>query len=136
MSTAKKNGLRFQRKAEKWIKRSYGDAAHIGEWIEYVDASGQRWCQPDAWVVGQRRLAVFEVKVNHSELAWWQLTKLYAPLLSQLYGMPVVPIELVRSYDPLGGFTPEQLCFSEEELMEAIVRHDASFRPIVFQWRV
>ena len=116
--------------------RHYGSSAHVGEWICYEDASGRRWCQPDAWVVGASKVAVFEVKLRHAELAWFQLVKLYAPLLHQLYEMPVVPIEVVHSYDPHEWFAGEAgVVFSPGDLKEAIVMHSEPERVVVFQWR-
>jgi hypothetical protein len=132
---AKKSGLRYQKKIEGWLQRHYGGAAHIGEWLRYEDASGRRWCQPDAWVVGTGKVAVFEVKLRHAELAWWQLTQLYAPLLHQLYGMPVVPVEIVHSYDPHEWFVGEAgVVFTPGDLRTAIMSGESE-KVVVFQWR-
>ena len=131
---AKSSGLRYQRKVEKWLKSHYGEhSLFIGQWLEYRDASGRRYAQPDAWVIGRTKVALFEIKVGHSELAWWQLKKLYLPLLAQLYELPVVPVEIVKSYDPLAFFPgPHSVVFTPDELKRELVQHrDESV--VVFQ---
>lgn len=95
-----------------------------GPWIEFVDSGKTRWCQPDALLVDpwDGRVIVVEVKYQHTERAWWQLRRLYGPLVKWLFpGHTVCLVELCRWYDPQTYF-PESI-----HLLPEISAADPSF---------
>jgi len=143
-SEARKSGLRYQAKAEAWVKGYFDQSeVHIGQWLQYEDASGMHWCQPDAWVVWKNPLrpeksavVVFEFKARHTPEAWYQL-KLYGPLLGELYGLPVVLVEMTKSYDPFEVW-PEKgfkLALDVAEFMGVLTSVGVPEAMVVFQWR-
>ena len=75
----------------------------LGQWIEFIDRSGKRWCQVDAlWVdIESRRCLVCEVKYQHTSDAWWQLKHLYVPVLQRVMpGYTFGMLEIVHWFDP------------------------------------
>ena len=78
-----------------------------GPWIEFIDRSGKRWCQPDAFLLSVKNnyCFIYEVKYQHTADAWWQLTQLYAPVLAVLYPwMQFGLVEICHWHDPLVKF--------------------------------
>jgi hypothetical protein len=73
-------------------------------WVEFQDASGRRWCQPDALLVDklQRAVIIAEVKYQHTQDAWWQLVHLYRPVVAVLFPQynPIAMLEIVHWHDP------------------------------------
>jgi hypothetical protein len=57
---------------------------------------------PDGILKINNTLVIIEVKLTHTERAWWQLRRLYLPLLAQLVvpGTNISTVEICRSYDP------------------------------------
>lgn len=80
----------------------------LGPWIEFQDASGKRWCQPDALLLHQssQTLIIAEIKYQHCAEAWWQLTQLYDPVCKVLF--PEIRrfglLEIVSWHDPSTQF--------------------------------
>lgn len=105
----------------------------FGPYIHFLDDQKARTCQPDAVVFFEKDIFVFEVKYTHCPEAWWQLEKLYAPLLRLLHhSRPVSCVEICRSYDPATPFP------CPTTLIEDIVSWTSQARPDfgVLQWRV
>jgi hypothetical protein len=75
----------------------------LGQWIEFQDRSGKRWCQVDAlWIDNSsRRCLVCEIKYQHTPDAWWQLKHLYVPVLQRVMpGYILGMLEIVHWFDP------------------------------------
>lgn len=108
-----------------------------GPWIEFRDASGFRICQPDFVVVCPLYVVIFEIKIRHTEVAWWQLRRLYAPVCERLWGRPAACVEFTQSFDP-STFFPESesmiVTFSIEDMLERIP-HIVDGRVLVNQWK-
>lgn len=76
-------------------------------------------------------LVVIEVKLSHTERAWWQLNRLYAPLLRQLV-IPSVSlrcVEICRHYDPDAQFpSPSRLVDSLHRIPDGVTG--------ILQWKL
>lgn len=117
-------GLRYEREVKEYLSDlTLGDAAVellLGPWIEFADETGKRWCQPDAVLLHRDRSlgVIVEVKYQHCEEAWWQLTQLYDPVCQALF--PAVKrfglIEVVHWYDPSTRF-PREHSFTDSPLI-------------------
>jgi hypothetical protein len=59
------------------------------QWIEYSDANGPGYCEPEAWIELKDRVILFECKLTGGVAGRMQLEGLYAPLLEALLGKPV-----------------------------------------------
>lgn len=132
---AQKAGLAYQRKVEAFL----GDCAAAGNvrgvvcapWFHFVDDGGQRrYCQPDILLdLPNFAQAVCEIKLRWTSDAWWQVRKLYLPVLRSVYPhRELFPLVICRSYDPAIRI-PEEV---------ALVDHPAECRSDafnVFVWR-
>lgn len=56
-----------------------------GKWIEFEDAHGTGFAQPDFFLLGQRSLLLVECKLTQTETAEVQLLHLYSPLLAHIF---------------------------------------------------
>lgn len=111
---AQRAGLRYERKAHQHFEGQYPLLYVAGPWLHFSSSiGGERWCQPDAWLVDVRRgvITVLEYKLRHTSDAWWQLRKLYEPVTRALFGSrqwEIGVMEIVQSFDPSTSF-PEQV---------------------------
>ena len=102
---AKAAGLRYQHKIEGWADRGGLGAGRVlvGPWFQYSDfASDRNFCQPDLLVDrGDGEGIICEIKLGWTADAWWQLAKLYAPVVRAAWGWrsPVL-LCVCRSFDP------------------------------------
>lgn len=82
-------------------------------WIRFQENEDTRvrWCQPDALAFDPwaGRIIIIEVKYQHTSDAWWQLRRLYAPVVKALFpGYDIHLAEVCKWYDPAIAF-PEQV---------------------------
>lgn len=105
-SGAQKAGLAYESKAKEWLE---GQCPHVvlGQWFYYVTRRERHYCQPDAIIFDgpiterPRCITIVEMKIRWTELAWWQLTKLYAPVVEHFYQPQELRLLcLTRSFDP------------------------------------
>lgn len=110
---ARANGIRYERKALDKLAILKPSGQWIpSPWIEFTDAHGRRWCQPDAVFMGDTNI-VFEIKYKHCADAWFQLWRLYIPVLEHLYGKSFCGVEVVKWLDPAVQF-PERYIMLKE----------------------
>lgn len=82
----------------------YGDMYIPGPWLQFYDPA-QRICQPDGLLfdVENGVIILIEIKLRHCTEAYWQLKKLYLPVLRDMFPYTLWDIrciEIVRWYDP------------------------------------
>lgn len=104
-SGAQKAGLAYQKRVGAWLTASVGASSVLaGSWYSYTDCSNRRgYCQPDFILSHEfETLVVVEAKLRWTADAWWQLTKLYLPVLRSVHrGLPsLLRLTVCRSYDP------------------------------------
>lgn len=100
---AQKAGLRYERKVLDVLSSVYGRDFLPSPSILYEDSGGLHRAIPDGLLIlpHLRRVIIVEVKLAHTERAWWQLFRLYSPLIVALYpGYTTRAVEICRSYDP------------------------------------
>lgn len=102
-SAAQKAGLRYEEKAQAFLRSKFPDV-RLSTMLHFCDDSGPRRCVPDAFLSLPDRTIAFEIKSQHMPESWWQLRKLYAPVLEALYSKPVLCVEMTKSYDPAVPF--------------------------------
>src|SRR5262245_5289747 len=140
ISLARRAGLRYQRHATRCVVEICPTPewlCHADQWVEYGTGRGTTsWCQPDVWAIGPRSVVLFEMKAHHTGEACAQL-ELYARVLSYVYCLPVVRVEMTKSFDPSvvwPGPKP-RLVLAEEEFLELVSEAGERSEPLVFQWR-
>jgi hypothetical protein len=132
-TAAQKAGIRYEAKAQVHLAAllpHYRVAPHIF----FEDDDGWRYVVPDGLLIQPRATFVFEIKVRHMADSWWQLRKLYVPVLEALDPrVPVVPIEVCQSYDPAIEY-PEAVQMIED--LETVVKATEWPKVIhVWTWR-
>lgn len=135
---AQKAGLRYETRALAHLFTQFGPDIHIQPHIHFRDESGYRTCLPDAVYVTcgsrsvDRRLFVFEIKVQHCPEAWWQLEHLYKPVLASKFPQhEILSVEVCKTYDCSTPFPTKVRLISDLELY---IRNP--FREFgVYQWR-
>jgi len=106
-------GIRYERKAQLYLAQRYGGSYMPSPWLCFSTLGDVRWCQPDGLLVYPklRRVVVVEIKYSHTARAWWQVRKLYIPVLEKLFpGYDFRAVELVKWFDPDVTF-PEATAF-------------------------
>lgn len=117
-TAARKAGLRYEEKVQTYLSSTFPGSYKPSPQISFKDMGGWRTCVPDGILVGQgiEPIFVFEVKSQHMPEAWWQLRRLYEPVLRVMYRTrPIVCVEVVRSFDPSMPF-PERFTRVEKLL--------------------
>lgn len=101
-TAAQKMGLAFESKVHDVLEAIYDVDYRRSPAVLYEDRSGLHRIIPDGILKINDRLVIVEVKLRHCERAWWQLERVYKPILRTLAlpGTPVQCVEIVRSYDP------------------------------------
>ena len=128
---AQRAGINYERKIHDILSAIYGARYRISPSILFQDRSGLRRAIPDGILEIERTLVIIEVKLTHTEKAWWQLEGLYKPLVTALSGSgtSIRTCEITRSYDPVVQFpAPHILVESLHRLPESCVG--------VLQWKI
>lgn len=110
-SGAQKAGLAFQKRVTQWaFEGKYHGAISISPWFCFIDGSGSRhYCQPDLLFSDETTIVVCEVKLRWTADAWWQLRKLYLPVLAKVFPkQTLIPLCICKSFDP-SVIVPEKI---------------------------
>ncbi|KKM17739.1 hypothetical protein LCGC14_1672780, partial [marine sediment metagenome] len=95
----------------------------LGQWILFCDINGVGWAQPDAYVLMEDKIILFEAKLTQSDSAVPQLLSLYLPLLRQIYNLPILCAQVCHNL----RYVPKKLVESPQEIL-------ANPGPGVFVW--
>ena len=134
-SLAQKAGLRYEAKVHAELLEQFGDRYVQAVPFFFVDNTGRRGCIPDGLLkVSPSRTAIIEIKSQHMPDAWWQLRKLYEPVLRAAGSeREFVLVEICRSFDPATPF-PERFDLLDSLLPWAETAADGSFG--VMKWKL
>jgi hypothetical protein len=123
-------GIAYEQKIHDVLSAIYGAHYCINPSILFTTGTQTRRAIPDGILRIESRLVLIEVKLTHTEKAWWQLRRLYAPLLAAIAapGTPIQCVEICRAYDPDVQF-PEP-----HEVVTSL--HALSTLVGVLQWKI
>lgn len=104
-SGAQKAGLAYQKRVGRFLPSPSGQwVVSSGPWFAYTCSDNKRhYCQPDFLLVDEANstIVVVEVKIRWTDAAWWQVNKLYLPVLQRVSPhMSLLSVVICRSYDP------------------------------------
>lgn len=105
-TAAQVNGLRYESRVHSELSRKVSGYLENPRLI-FFDAVAARSCIPDGIILLADRAVLVEVKLSHMPEAWWQLKRLYEPVVrnwSRAAGLPIQFVEIVRSFDPAVPF--------------------------------
>lgn len=124
-------GLAYEQKVQDVLAAIYADRFVCDMPILFEDRRGLHRCIPDGILrLDATSIVIIEVKLRHTSRAWWQLERLYCPVIRALVG-PAARIfraEICRSYDPDEEFGAHSLCESLHKLPIS--------QPGVLQWKL
>ena len=113
---ARADGIRYEKKAHRYLEEAYEDQCVIAPWIRF-HSHGQAkslYCQPDALILDIRKgtITIIEIKLKHTSDAWWQVRRLYLPLVQCIFGedWEYIAVEVAKWFDPHTKF-PERFEF-------------------------
>lgn len=132
-TSAQKAGLRYEERVHEALTQALGKRYFRTPHVHFSDDRGSRTCVPDALVVSDSgKHILIEVKYSHMPEAWWQLRRLYQPVLQTILPQVLV-LEICRTFDPDMPF-PERV-----ELVDGVLEWDKVGTPEkfgVYQWRL
>lgn len=133
-TAAKEGGLRFEERVQRRLLNSY-QGYHASPKVFFWDRGGCRSCIPDGLLLLRDRSLIVEIKAQHSPEAWWQLERLYKPLIEVFApGIPVARLEICKSFDPAMPFPGDfELVSSIDEFLN---RSDTKNSFGVHPWRM
>lgn len=98
---SKAAGLRYERAFAKFL--SPLGCIH-GQWFEYEDETGTRYCQPDLlFPLSLRLMAIIEVKYTLVDRAFDQLLDIYKPVVEAAYNIPVGLVSVFKNMPTTAG---------------------------------
>lgn len=77
-----------------------------GPWIVFSEEGSprKRWSQPDGLIADFQlgHCTIVEIKLKHTERAWWQIRKQYEPLMRYIWskGWEFSALEIAQYFDP------------------------------------
>lgn len=98
-------GIKYETSAQKHISSIAGGTYLQSPWLKFCGAQGEKWCQPDGLLFDLESgiITIVEMKLQHTTDAWWQLRKLYQPVLEQMFPRNLWEfrvLEVVKWFDP------------------------------------
>lgn len=111
-------GIKYEVAAQKMILAKFPQSYFVSPWLKFSCFKGVRWCQPDGILINLEEglITIVEMKYQHTTEAWWQMRKLYEPLLRAMFPAElwrINTLEVVKWFDPLVDY-PEQLYMLKE----------------------
>lgn len=126
---AQKMGLRYEQKVHDVLSAIYEAQFTPSPCILFEEGTRLRRAIPDGILMLGNCVVVVEVKYTHTEFAWWQLKRLYEPLITRIYpGKTIRCVEVCHTYDPGTIFHAHRLVESLHALPETDVG--------VIQWKL
>lgn len=103
-----KAGVDYEAAVHVHYAKIYKKQYIANPWLYFEERRGKRWCQPDALIVDEelRTITILEMKLKHCAKSWWQLHKLYYPVVKKLFGTgwTYSIIEVSQVFDPATNY--------------------------------
>lgn len=109
-TSARKAGLRYEEKVQRELTSKFGSMYWPAPYVHFRDGDSTRFARtvvPDGimHLECNSRTYIFEIKAQHTPDAWWQLTRLYRPIIQERDRSSAIScIEICRVYDPATPF--------------------------------
>lgn len=99
-----KQGLKYEKKALEHLESVLAPSGTliIEPCFRFSNGHRSRFCFPDALLALADRTfdILIEIKSRHTYDGWWQLRKLYEPVVAKALQRSMKLLEVVKSYDP------------------------------------
>jgi len=124
---AARRGINYERNVHRHLGQYFsperqGPLYISGRWIAFRTRLGPewRWAQPDGLLIdyANNLIVIIEIKLSHTQNAWWGLRRLYEPLIRFIFGdqWNYAVCEVTRWYDPAVAW-PEKYTFIRDPSM-------------------
>lgn len=102
---ARRQGLRYEKEVLAHLSDRLGVGFRPSPWFKFTTGEGLRYCQPDGLFTHKEGVVIFECKYTFTSDAWWQLRKLYEPVVcAALKCNRVDHVVICRKFDPATVF--------------------------------
>jgi hypothetical protein len=140
-SASRRAGIRYEKKWHTFAGKVWPTYRNFqGQLFAFSDVSGQRCCSPDGVLIPLQLdyFVIFEVKVGHISDSFWQLRRLYEPVLSQwsdCRGRRPVVVEVCRRFDPAIIYPGRAITLNLFELDDYFQKPQSSDEVGVLIWK-
>lgn len=89
------------------------------QWFSFNDSNGGGCCEADHYLIHPRGFIILlECKLTQTDSAIDQMVKLYVPVLKEIYGMPVIPVQVCKNmrYQPDNLITDIEVLLKEPRM--------------------
>lgn len=98
-------GVKYEAKVQEMLIAKFTGNYLPSPWLYFKGSSGVHWCQPDGLLFDVQNgiITIIEVKYQHTTDAWWQVRRLYEPVLREIFSEMLWDfrmLEIVKWYDP------------------------------------
>lgn len=98
-------GLRYEKKVQEMLLTILPEQYVPSPWLYFAADGKIRWCQPDGLIFDTANgvITIVEIKYQHTTDAWWQLYRLYLPVVREMFPRQLWKIrtlEIVKWFDP------------------------------------
>jgi hypothetical protein len=134
-TSAQRAGIRYERNVIKFLTSEFAKDFTASQWFAWHDDHERlRYCQVDGLLRLNNLLVIVEIKVNFSSDAWWQLRKLYEPIIKKVYSPSrLASLVVCKSFDPAVPFPEEPSILPQ---IRVLCSPEWNCTQIgVFQWR-
>lgn len=128
-----RRGIKYEEKVQQHLLSSFEDFYLPSPWLHFREEGEEqfRWCQPDGLLIDALKgvIHIIEIKYSHTSDAWWQVKKLYLPVLSKIFPKEIWRFEcgeVVKWYDP-DIFFPESV-----QLVNSPMKSSNAFKVHIF----
>ena len=98
---SQKAGKLYEKKVLARLKDWTDGTIYPLPWIKFRLGNSDRYCQPDALIHVGNTIVIVEVKLTHTLDAYWQLRRLYYPVVSTLFpGTTIRLCEVAKNMRP------------------------------------
>lgn len=82
LTSKQKKGLKYEEKALSYLNAKIKNLV-IHQWFKFNYQGQERYVQPDAYVIIENKLYIYEIKLGHTVRAFSQMHNTYAPILQR-----------------------------------------------------
>lgn len=132
---AQRAGKRYEKKVSGFLSNALGPDFSDHPWFRYASPEGTRWCQPDGLLLSEPFNILFEIKYSFTPDAWWQMRRLYEPVVRKAFLLKRLSLVLIcKKYDPAVSFPEPTEVLPDLPRVEEWARGGDTKQVGVLQW--
>ena len=92
----KRLGQKYESAFAKALHALYPNVCLSSQWFRFIDRNGHGFCQTDLLLKLPSEVVIFECKLTDTEKGRSQITRLYLPVVSKVFCLPVRGVVVTR----------------------------------------